>query len=114
MSIITRYSHKKESRTQPNTFFYFNIFESLPQVKMCEGKFPEKRFSITLEINSEGNYWGWLDYARNEYCMIYPHRELLEICFPYGMKAAIERGKGEITRFNVIHSEEVENEVATT
>lgn len=109
--VITRYAHK---HAYGNDIHYRDIYESIIQVKMCEDKDPQKRYLIKLEVNSEGRYWGWLSYIRNRYGMIYPRKYQLEMCFPYGIEIAVSSKQGEVVRFNVIHSEEIENEVVKT
>jgi len=40
-------------------------------------------------------YWAWWDNDKEKFTMMYYHRDLLEICFPYGLKAETEHGKGQ-------------------
>lgn len=51
-------------------------------------------------------HWGWIKKDGDEPCMIHPHLTLLEICFPYGLKAAEERGLGHAVRLMVIRAGE--------
>lgn len=51
------------------------------------------------------DYWGWLDSTINEFTMVYPKRFLLEICFPAGLKATEEKGRGKAYRLNVLKIE---------
>lgn len=48
------------------------------------------------------DYWGWWDYKRNEFSLIWPQYFLLNMCFPYGMVPQEERGDGKAYRVNVI------------
>jgi hypothetical protein len=53
------------------------------------------------EDSPDGTHWGWLDSDDRDPTMIYPHRGMLEMCFPYGSKVEIERGKGRVVRLAV-------------
>ena len=47
------------------------------------------------------DYWGWYDAEDREFAFIYPAYTLLEICFPYGIKAEEEVKRGWAFRLNV-------------
>jgi hypothetical protein len=75
-----------------------NIHESRMQVRMCGG---EPIVALTVEEDPDQNaaddvpYWGWEDVDKpGTFCMIFHHRKLLQVCFAYGIEAAVEAGKG--------------------
>lgn len=49
----------------------------------------------------EPDYWGWFDYNKNEFTMVYAQYFLLNMCFPSGIKIAEQCGRGEAYRLNV-------------
>jgi len=49
----------------------------------------------------ETDYWGWWDNERKRFSLILRKHFLLNMCFPYGMEAEEERGKGKAYRVNV-------------
>lgn len=50
----------------------------------------------------KADYWGWFDNGRNEFTMIWPKYFLLNMCFPYGIKAAEEVGQGKAFRLKIV------------
>lgn len=64
----------------------------------------EKEEIVKLEVRpiNEGEsspYWGWHDYERNEYCMIWRSIHAARCCFPYGPEIEEKLGKGKFTNF---------------
>jgi hypothetical protein len=55
----------------------------------------------------EGENWGWLKTGADYPTMIYPHKSLFSMCFPYGPKAEEAAGKGEILRLRIDRLEDV-------
>lgn len=50
---------------------------------------------------NEADYWGWWDNDKQEFTIIWNKYFLLNMCFPYGMDAEEERGRGKAYRVNV-------------
>lgn len=50
----------------------------------------------------DGTHWGWIDAKKTEPSMIWPRRGLFEMCFAYGSKAEVDRGKGRVVRLAVV------------
>ena len=48
------------------------------------------------------DYWGWYDFEEQKFTMIYAKRFLLEMCFPYGIKAEEEKNRGKSYRLLII------------
>ena len=63
---------------------------------------PEPIVEIILTEDSAGPYYGWLRTGSNEPEMIYPHESLFSVCFPYGYKIEVEKGEGQVLRFNAV------------
>lgn len=49
----------------------------------------------------EGTHWAWIKTGESEPLFSHPYRGGLEICFTYGSKVEVERGKGRIVRLAV-------------
>lgn len=78
-----------------------NIFPNIKQVEMC-GDRPFYKVKVREIKRSEVSpYWGWKDFARREYCMIYPRKEAVEMCFPYGTEAEEKMGRGKLVNLVV-------------
>lgn len=61
---------------------------------------PEKNANV---LNTD--YWGWFDEPRQEFTMIYPQYFLLNMCFPYGIKAEEDRKYGKAYRLEVVSTQ---------
>jgi hypothetical protein len=60
--------------------------------------------AVTVEETPESEaptHWGWLKTGKDTPEMIYPRRFLLEMCFPYGIAAEVEAGRGREMRLTV-------------
>jgi len=56
------------------------------------------------EGTTEGaDYWGWYDKDKGFGQMIYAQYFLLNMCFPYGIKASEERGQGKAYRLEIVN-----------
>jgi len=47
------------------------------------------------------DYWGWYDFEREGFTMIYNKRFILNMCFPYGIKSSEDAGKGKAYRLDI-------------
>lgn len=56
----------------------------------------------------QGQYWGWWDYdtefRKAGLSMVYPHRVLFDMCFPYGPEAVVKAGQGEIVNLRLVRA----------
>lgn len=53
----------------------------------------------------EADYWGWIPEGKDEFgTMVYAQFFLLQMCFPYGVKASEEAGQGKAYRLKIIES----------
>lgn len=90
--------------------FFLDIFPSRILVGMCCGGPAEKATIRKLRVrealpDEKTSYWGWLENddellrkKGGSIVMIHSTRDLLEMCFPYGSKAAEEAGEGRAIR----------------
>jgi len=52
---------------------------------------------------TEADYWGWIyEGSDSPTTLMYPQYFLLNMCFPSGIKAAEESGKGKAYRFKLV------------
>ena len=57
---------------------------------------------VTATEDPEGTYYGWIDAdSDGAPVMVQPHEGLFSMQFPYGPKAEVDRGRGEIVRLRV-------------
>lgn len=47
-----------------------------------------------IPSGSDATHYGWLEVGAKTPSMIWPSMVQLEMCFPYGMKAEVDRGRG--------------------
>lgn len=94
-----------------SNFPLFRHFFSHPGLtRSCD---PEKPvFKVRLSLDEKGEYYGWLhsdadEYFAGEVSMIFGHRMLAEMCFPYGSAAEEKRGRGKLMRFSLEVLEEI-------
>lgn len=72
-----------------------HIYPSKIQLSMCGVRYPS---SIELEVSNDGTYYGWYDNSSGEIEMVYKSILAVSICFPYGVKASIDRGEGKLVK----------------
>ena len=81
--------------------YFRDIYPSIMQVQMCaEPDTPIYEVNVEKTTDTENSYWAW----SNEYddiSMIYPVFLLLDMCFPYSVKAEEDAGNGKIIRVTV-------------
>jgi hypothetical protein len=56
---------------------------------------------VLVREQPDGSYYGWLAADDEIPSMIYGHRGLFEMCFPYGPKAEVEKGNGRVVRLTI-------------
>ena len=84
-----------------------------PMIASLYGDDPKDIINVKIEIskdqkkpNPEGpyvgaDYWGWYDFEKKKFTMIYAQYFLLNMCFPYGLKTEEERNIGKAYRLLV-------------
>jgi len=53
-------------------------------------------------VPNQADYWAWVDSKGKLSTLIWPQWFLLNMCFPYGLKAEEERGGGKAYRVNIL------------
>lgn len=56
---------------------------------------------VQLIEDPNGQYYGWVRAGEGEPTIIQPHSGMFEMQFPYGSRAEVARGKGEVVRMRV-------------
>lgn len=82
---------------------YSHFYASRRLVEFC-GYAPEDVHEVELREaadDEETPYWGWEDADDGSWGMIWPSKVQLQMCFTYGMEAAITAGKGRPVRLIV-------------
>lgn len=62
---------------------------------------PGEILHVQLVPDDTGTYWCWHDAKDDEFYHVYHDKKLLEMCFPYGIQAEIDRGFGTAVRVRV-------------
>ena len=57
--------------------------------------------SLHVSENPNGEYWAWWDSKRNQFKMVSHVKSGIDICFPYGVDAEEEAGKGNLLRVTI-------------
>lgn len=67
----------------------------------------EVRAVDVTETEDNPTHWGWLDTKKPDGPphMVWPSRGQIEMCFPYGMNAEIERGGGRMVELTIVFAE---------
>lgn len=58
------------------------------------------------DYDPAATHWGWMRPTDTQPVMVYPHEVLFRVCFPYGVQAEIDAGKGRIVRLAVTEIKE--------
>jgi predicted SPOUT superfamily RNA methylase MTH1 len=96
-------------------YAYFGIH---PKTAFLYGDKPEDIETITIKISdnqtpvppnsekdsSKPDYWGYYDNESRKFTHIYPAYFLLNMCFPYGIKAEEDRNFGKAYRLEIINT----------
>lgn len=65
------------------------------------GARPEDVVKVRVHEDPEGDYWAWAPSDMPGFHMIQTAEYLLNMCFPYGIKAAVKAGDGRQVRLRV-------------
>ena len=57
--------------------------------------------AVDVIENPQGDYYGWLEKDSKTPTMIWPDERCFNMCFPYGPAVEVQRGKGQILRFEL-------------
>lgn len=82
---------------------YFTDVGTRLFVDTIGGKLPVVRVRVRERTEEDTGhvYWGWQDTGSDRYVMIFPRELLFEMCFEYGSKEAIKRGRGRKVQLTI-------------
>jgi hypothetical protein len=92
---------------------FYEHFGISPKLASLYGDKPEDIVEVEFKISDNQkvpphdksmnvDYWGWYDSRIKKFSMIYAKHFLLEMCFPYGIKANEDKGQGKAYRLEII------------
>jgi hypothetical protein len=84
---------------------YRHFFAHPDIVRMNGNSFPIHRVRLTTD--ETGALWSWWNAEKREHQFTWGFREAVEMCFPYGYRAAEERGLGKLVRVRVERIEDL-------
>jgi hypothetical protein len=61
----------------------------------------DQRLPVSNDGDMNSDYWGWFDFERQEFTIIYAKRFLLNMCFTYGIEASEQAKQGKAYRLEV-------------
>lgn len=75
-----------------------HVFPMKLQLGLCGCKDP-----ISVTLHEGGDFVGWISAGDTDPqpTMIFKHMELLNVCFPYGLKYAVRQGAGYIIHLRI-------------
>lgn len=76
-------------------------------IDVVEFKISENQVVIYNDNTMIADYWGWYDNEHKDFTMIYAKRFLLDMCFPYGIKASEDHNQGKAYRLEIIGAEKL-------
>jgi hypothetical protein len=81
-----------------------------PCVKTCRMHGEGQIFEVivgALEAEVPGCCWAWWNFEQQRLTMVYPFRQALNMCFPYGPEIEERQGRGRVTPVSVEVVQEV-------
>lgn len=96
-----------------NSNGYLDSFGIHPKTARIFGVEPEDIIDVRFKIaddqapnpnRKDVDYWGWYSFKKKDFSgrLIWHRRELLQMCFPYGIKAEEKANKGKAYRLTII------------
>lgn len=87
----------KQEKMRENYVPYMDFYPSAEVIKICFGVVSVKVLVKEGEGKLAGHqYYGWWDNKDNKFHHVYYHKDLVNMCFPYGTKILEERGDGKL------------------
>lgn len=81
-----------------------NLYGVKPEdIVEVEMKKSEDQSVQVFDKSMNSDYWGWFDFDRQEFSMIYAKYFLLNMCFPYGIKPCEEQNQGKAYRLEIVN-----------
>ena len=79
---------------------FYHIYSSRMAVSMC-GVADADIVPVMVREQVDGGHWGWWDHEHQAFAMIWPSKVQVEMCFPYGYRAAEWAGDGKLVELLV-------------
>jgi len=98
------YAHKINST--------FNHFENSLEILQLSvyGNHPCFEVKVReVKKDEESLYWAWKDFKEKKYRHIFPTKNQVEMCFPYGSKIKEEKGEGKLVNLLIEEVKEIKN-----
>lgn len=97
----TRRSSQTYAASSGYKLVQFQSFMDSPVVASLFGLKKEDVFEVLVRELQDGEtspYWAWWDNAKKCFPppMIWGHKSLVEMCFPYGSQVEADKGRGEM------------------
>ena len=89
-----------------NESWYAHFFMHPGAVKMCGSEPVLKVVVKELPKEVPGCYWAFWEEKSQEFQYVYPVKQLVEICFHYGIKAEEEKGNGRLLPVAIIEDKQ--------
>lgn len=93
------YCHKRNATHNKDLVgdFWYDDCQVSPQTtRLYDSKAPISEVLVKeMSDGDKSSYWAWWDNDSDRFTMLYYHRDLLSICFPYGIEAEVDRGRGK-------------------
>lgn len=89
---------------------YWHESKNAFHCSLYDDKSPVHKVKVTEDLTGLSKYHGWFDNEKQEFRMIWPEKQLVQMCFPYGHEIEEEKGRGKLTRLNIEFLEVVRGE----
>jgi hypothetical protein len=76
--------------------YYGDFYNNKMALTVCYGVKDDMIFTVCVEEAEESaeTYWGWWDFEKKRFDLVFKHRKTLGVCFPHGIGVAEEKGQG--------------------
>lgn len=86
---------------------YLHFFEAEFQVHMCGVDYKDiAKVKVEIVEPTEGAYWAFHDFEKEELLFIAPSKLLVQMCAPDFFAYDIEEGRGNLVRVSILELEE--------
>lgn len=84
----------KHTDSKRGTYFS-DFYNHKTALAVCYGASYDQIYTVCVEEVKKraGDYWGWWCFAENRFALVFGNRNLLNMCFPYGIDAAEKKGE---------------------
>lgn len=84
---------------------YLHFFETEYQVSMCGvARQNIAKVEVAVTEDTEGSYWAWHDFEKDELLFTAPSKLLVQMCAPDFFEDDIKEGRGNLVRVSIVES----------